>query len=208
MLANAMEASVIPVEQAEVQLESRGEYFNKTVIMQHDVVIVANRRTIAVLEMEITHRSIPALRAHAQRIFDGDVNVIIVGVLKVHRRRTDGSFAAEFVAWMRGADGTIQCLPACVHDFGTAASEAINHWRAVRDDSPDAVVPQNVQFIQQEPRAAGEQRGPLVLPVADVLRRALNAGVAIPNAAVVPFPIDLTRIASIVHMDLPPLPEN
>ena len=40
----------------------------------------------------------------------------------------------------------------------------------------------------------------------DVLIGTLN-DVPIPNAAV-PFPIDLARIVSIVHMYLPPIPEN
>ena len=55
--------------------------------MRPDIVISANNRIIAVLEIEITHRSVPKARAHAQRIFDGEPEVMIVAVLKVHKRR-------------------------------------------------------------------------------------------------------------------------
>ena len=78
------------------------------------------------VEIEITHRTIPVLRSHAQTIFRGDPNVIVVGVLKVHPRRVDGSFAAQFVGYRRGTDANsiIQCFPDCVRDFGTAARDA------------------------------------------------------------------------------------
>ena len=210
MLTQAMEASGIPMRHTHVELKSSGQYIdetnNETFIIEPDIVIKAKGRTIAVLEVEVTHRSVRTLRAHAQRIFNGDGDVIIVGVLKVHKRRPDDSFAAEFVAWKREADQTIQCLPDCVHDFGTAPSETIHNWRVVNLHAPNAVVPENVDFIQQERRADGEQRETIELPVADVLRVALNGDHA--TDAIVPFSINLTTIVSLVHMFLPRVPEN
>ena len=208
VLRNAMVASGIPQSLWDVRAELSGDYSNttnnETVNMQPDIVISANNRTIAVLEIEITHRSVPTLRAHAQRIFNGDGDVIIVAVLKVHTRRSaDRSFAAEFVAWRRGDDGIIQCLPACVHDFGTGVSDpqAINTWSQVRHNALDTAVPQHVHFIQQEHRADGEQREPLVLPVVDALRVALNGDYA--TDEVEDCSIDLTRIVSLVERALP-----
>ena len=95
-------------------------------ILTSDIVIEDRGQTIAVVEIEITHRTIPVLRSHAQTIFRGDPNGIVVGVLKVHPRRVDGSFAAQFVGYRRGTDANsiIQCLPDCVRDFGTAARDA------------------------------------------------------------------------------------
>jgi hypothetical protein len=210
-LDNAMEALGLPLQQGFVRMEARGDYFdeanNETVIMQPDVVIIADGQTVAVFEIEITHRSVPESRLHAQSIFTGNENVIIVAVLKVHTpRRTDRSFAAEFVAWRRGDDGIIRCLPDCVHDFGTGVSDprAINNWRLVRQNVA-VVVPQDVQFIQPERRAAGEQRGPLVLPVVDALRVALN-GVYDTDAEVEDCSIDLTTIVSLVEQALPERP--
>ena len=151
-------------------------------------------------EIQITHR------ARAQRIFNGDGDVIIVGVLKVHKCRTDRSFAAEFVAWRRGDDGIIRCLPACVHDFGTGVSDpqAINSWREVSHNALTVVVPQNVHFIQQEHRADGEQREPLVLPVTEALRVALNGVHA--TDEVEDLSINLTRIVILVNLTLPEHP--
>ena len=207
MLCNATVASGIPRNLWNVRAELSGDYSdttnNERVILKPDIVISANNRTIAVLEIEITHRSVPESRLHAQSIFTGNENVIIVAVLKVHTpRRTDRSFAAEFVAWRRGDDGIIRCLPACVHDFGTGVSDpqAINNWRLVSQNVA-VVVPQNVQFIQPERRAAGEQRGPLVLPVVDALRVALN-GVYDTDAEVEDCSIDLTRIVNLVEWAL------
>jgi hypothetical protein len=210
MLDHAMETSGIPPRLGGVLIapsdDYRNETTNDTIIIQPDVVIESNGQTIAVLEVEITHRSVPVLRAHAQRIFDGNGDVKIVGVLKVHIRRQDNSFAAEFVAWMRGGeDGTtIQCLPDCVHDFGTAPSStaAINEWRDVEDASAlETVVPENVHFIQQERREHGEQRRTFELPVADVLRVALNGVHA--TDSIVPFNINLTQVVGFVEHHLP-----
>jgi hypothetical protein len=65
----------------------------------------------------------------------------------------------------------------------------------------DTAVPQNVHFIQQEHRADGEQREPLVLPVVDALRVALNGDYA--TDEVEDCSIDLTRIVSLVERALP-----
>ena len=103
-LGNAMVASGIPPRLGRVAMEQRGDYSdttnNERLIMRPDIVILANNRTIAVLEIEITHRSVLKARAHAQSIFDRKPEVMIVAVLKVHKRRSaDQSFGAEFVAW-------------------------------------------------------------------------------------------------------------
>ena len=202
----AMKTSGIPPRLGCVFIATRGDYSNETtnetIVITPDIVIKSNKQTIAVLEVEVTHRSVPALRAHAQRIFDGNGDVKIVGVLKVHRRRPDNSFAAEFVAWRRGGDDgtTIQCLPDCVHDFGTAPSStaALNEWRNVEDvNALETVVPENIHFIQQESRAPGEERRTFELPVADVLRVALN-GIHAADS-IVPFNINLTRIVECVE---------
>jgi hypothetical protein len=68
--------------------------------------------------------------------------------------------------------------------------------------APDVVVPQDVAFIDQANREVGTQREPaLVLPVADILGRALNGVQLVPAAA--SLLIDRTEIVNLAHQNLP-----
>lgn len=67
-LCNAMRASGIPIAQAEVIWNQPGDYStpNGIRILTPDIDIKDRGQTIAVVEIEITHRTIPVLRSHAQ----------------------------------------------------------------------------------------------------------------------------------------------
>ena len=188
-----MKRSGIPKGHARLTFEKSGTYNNK--VMQPDIAIcvrAANNQwqTVAVMEIEVTHRSTPVSRRHAQSIFQG-ANVVFVGILRIHARRVDDSFAATFVGYSKTDNGIIQCLPQCVHDFGTAAmTRAVEElWRADMHDAADTVIPQDVNFIAPANRAVGAERAAVQVPAVDILRRAFNSAglgdgdVDIPNAA-------------------------
>lgn len=67
-LCNAMRASGISIAQAEVIWNQPGDYStpNGIRVLTSDIVIEDRGQTIAVVEIEITHRTIPVLRSHAQ----------------------------------------------------------------------------------------------------------------------------------------------
>jgi len=67
-LCNAMRASGISIAQANVIWNQPGDYStpNGIRILTPDIDIKDRGQTIAVVEIEITHRTIPVLRSHAQ----------------------------------------------------------------------------------------------------------------------------------------------
>jgi hypothetical protein len=187
-------------------LKKSGTYNNK--VMKPDIVIcvrAANnqRQTVAVIEIELTHRSTPVSRRHAHNIFQG-ANIVFVGILRIHARRADDIFAATFAGWSKTDNGIIQCLPQCVHDFGTTPMiRAVDDlWRADMHDAADSVVPKDINSIAPANRAVGAERAAVQGPAVDILRRAFNSArlgdVDIPNTA--DFIIDLTEIVGTVNV--------
>ena len=70
-----------------------------------------------IIEIEVNHRS-PREARELAAIYFRDPTVRIVLLLKVWNRRSDGTFAAACIVWVKGEGEGIECHTA--HDFGTA----------------------------------------------------------------------------------------
>jgi hypothetical protein len=167
--------------------------------------------SMAVIEIEVTHRSTRAWGRHAENVFQ-DPHVTLVAVLNIHARRVDGSFAARLVAWVIPPGAPIEVY--YLHDFGTGGmiQQVANIWRKdmSNDGDPNTAVPPNAGFITPPNRDLRAPREDAVLHATDFLRTSNGNNNTLqeeveravgrdPNF----FRIDLSRILVAVHITLP-----
>jgi hypothetical protein len=106
-----------------------------------------------IIKIEVNHRSLREARELASVYFRSP-NVRSVVLLKVWMRRTNGTFAAACIVWVRGEDESIECHAA--HDFGMAPidTRARNNLTGTSEVPPLLIpgVPVDMEYTTPEPR--------------------------------------------------------
>ena len=217
-LGSALRGGGISRRNAGITSKEFAQYGN--IIMQPDIIILGPRGrpgipsvTIAVIDIEVSHRSTRASRRHVENIFQNP-NVTLVAELKIHARRVDDSFTATLVAWVNPPGAPHNMIEVhCLNDFGTSAMirQDENSWREdmSNDGAPNTAVPQGAGFITPPNRDHQAPREDARLDARDILRTNGNDNTlheevecAVgrdPNF----FRIDLSPILEIAHFTLP-----
>lgn len=164
-----------------------------------------------VIEIEVNNQS-PRESKELAGIYFQDPNVRAVVLIKIWNRRTDSTFAAACVVWIKDQAGNIECLAA--HDFGTApiAAQARNNLsNQVDEQVPPLLIPSvpvDLAYTLPQPDRAIAGRDPQIvnIPALPILVNASNEHgqpLADLNPPIQNLELNLSVYVELIEMTLP-----
>jgi hypothetical protein len=186
--------------------------------LEPDVALFAlsdgpNRTPRCIIEIEVSHRS-PREARELAAVYFQDPNVAAVVLLKVWRRRLNGTFAAACIVWVRqdGVEG-VHFGSVAAHEFGTApmTTQARKNLSGNTDNPPLPIpyVPGTMPYTLSVPGhpIAGRVAQTVEIPAMPLIVNATNEiGAQLVDAtpAIQNLELNLSMYVRVIERSLPP----